>query len=117
MRQRSHPIHRSLHFSRSLNHLFDRPYVVTQPAGHRWGVPLQRLVLPTEIISRHDNALVSRFRARVAGFFMRGNNGGVGDYSYDFWGGLGVAVLLWGFVVSFIVTGNVPYGRGSRYYV
>jgi hypothetical protein len=37
---------------RLLDQFFDRPYVVTQPAGHRWRVTLQRLMLPGEILPR-----------------------------------------------------------------
>ena len=40
---------------RPFDQFFDRPYVVTQPAGHRWRRALQRLMLPGEIIPRHEH--------------------------------------------------------------
>ena len=45
---------------RRFDQFFDRPYVVTQAAGHRWRLTLQRLMLRSEIIPSHEQGLHSR---------------------------------------------------------
>ena len=50
---------------RSLNQFFDRPNVVGQPAGHRWRLALQRLMLTAEIIPRHEHRLHGRVLAQA----------------------------------------------------
>ena len=47
----------SLDPCRPLNQFADRPYLVRQPARHRWRLSLQRFVLAAEVVPREENRL------------------------------------------------------------
>lgn len=43
--------------SRPIQQLFNAPSVVSQPAGHRWRLALQRFVLAAEVVERNEDGL------------------------------------------------------------
>jgi hypothetical protein len=48
---------RWLNLGRILNQFLNCPHTLTQSAGHRWRLTLQRLMLPPKIIPRYEQSL------------------------------------------------------------